>query len=128
MANSAGASEKKLSFVHRRLESAQKQHLAAIDQLVKVREVERATKKQKSDGSKWKSSRERVFAAGSLPHDQAPSSSKIAGQINRAERIEHRKSQNRIPLLGCRKTNSHSEHLPKRSHEISVGNRLRGSG
>ena len=36
MANSTRASEKQLNFLHRRLESAQKQHLAAINQLVKI--------------------------------------------------------------------------------------------
>jgi len=47
MANSRDATDKQLTFRHRRLESAQKQHRAAINQLVKVREVP-ATKKQKT--------------------------------------------------------------------------------
>jgi hypothetical protein len=71
MGNSRDATDKQLTFRHRRLESAQKHHRAAINQLVKVREVT-ATKKQKPSGSKRKSagsdhvrkrSRHRVVAA-----------------------------------------------------------------
>ena len=47
---SRDATDKQLTYRHRRLESAQKQHRAAINQLVKVREVP-ATKKQKPSGS-----------------------------------------------------------------------------
>ncbi len=54
MGNSHGATDTHLTFLHRRLESAQKQHRAAINQLVKVREVT-ATKKQKPGGSTHKS-------------------------------------------------------------------------
>ena len=64
MANSAGASEKKLNFLHRRLESAQKQHLAAMTQLVKVREAARKAKKQKSVGSTGKSGRKTLPRKG----------------------------------------------------------------
>lgn len=46
MANSMGATDSQLNFFHRRLESAQKQHRTAIDQLVKVRKLERTTKKR----------------------------------------------------------------------------------
>ena len=69
--NSQQATDKQLTFRHRRLESAQKQHRAAINQLVKVREVT-ATKKQKPNDSTRKSglndqprkrSRHRVVAA-----------------------------------------------------------------
>ena len=68
---SRDATDKQLTFRHRRLESAQKQHRAAINQLVKVREVT-ATKKQKPNDSTRKSglndqprkrSRHRVVAA-----------------------------------------------------------------
>jgi len=48
--NSQQATDKQLIYFHRRLESAQKQHRAAINQLVKVREVT-VTKKQKPSGS-----------------------------------------------------------------------------
>ena len=54
MGNSRDATDKQLTFRHRRLESAQKQHRAAINQLVKVREVP-ATKKQKPSGRARKS-------------------------------------------------------------------------
>ena len=52
--NSQQATDKQLIYFHRRLDSAQKQHRATINQLVKVREVT-ATKKQKPNGSTRKS-------------------------------------------------------------------------
>lgn len=55
MANSMGVTDSQLNFFHRRLESAQKQHRAAIDQLVKIRKLERATKKRKPTVSTHKS-------------------------------------------------------------------------
>ena len=54
MGNSRDATDTHLTFLHRRLESAQKQHRAAINQLVKVREVT-TTKKQEPSGSTRKS-------------------------------------------------------------------------
>ena len=54
MGNSRNATDKQLTFRHRRLDSAQKQHRAAINQLVKIREV---TKKQKPIRSTHKSGR-----------------------------------------------------------------------
>ena len=67
---SRDATDKQLTYRHRRLESAQKQHRAAINQLVKVREVP-ATKKQKSSSTRKngeikrprKRARRRVVAA-----------------------------------------------------------------
>lgn len=47
MGNSREATGQRLNFLHRRLESAQKEHRPAIDQLVKLREVARKAKKQK---------------------------------------------------------------------------------
>jgi hypothetical protein len=47
MSNSMGVTDSQLNFFHRRLESAQKQHRTAIDQLVKIRKVERATKRKR---------------------------------------------------------------------------------
>lgn len=55
MGNSTGATDTQLTFFHKRLESAQKQHRMAIDQLVKIRAVNRATRKQKPRGSIRKS-------------------------------------------------------------------------
>lgn len=46
MANSMGVTDSQLSFFHRRLEAAQKQHRTAIDQLVRVRKLERTTKRK----------------------------------------------------------------------------------
>lgn len=57
MGNSHGATDTQLTFFHRRLESAQKQHRAAINQLVKIRKATRATKKQKPSDSTHKSGR-----------------------------------------------------------------------
>ena len=54
MANSRQATDSQLNFLHRRLESAQKQHRTAIDQLVKIRKVESVTKKIKPTGSTHK--------------------------------------------------------------------------
>jgi hypothetical protein len=51
---SRDATDKQLTFRHRRLDSAQKQHRSAINQLVKVREVT-VTKKQKPSDSTHKS-------------------------------------------------------------------------
>ncbi len=48
--NSQQVTDKQLIYFHRRLDSAHKQHRAAINQLVKVREVT-ATKKQKPGSS-----------------------------------------------------------------------------
>ncbi len=55
MANSLGATDKQVSFFHRRLESAQKQHRTAIDQLVKIRKVELAVNKRKPPATANKS-------------------------------------------------------------------------
>ena len=52
--NSQQATDKQLIYFHRRLDSAQKQHRAAINQLVKVREVT-VTRKQTPSGSARKS-------------------------------------------------------------------------
>lgn len=46
MANSMGATDSQLSFFHRRLESAQKQHRMAIDQLMKIRKLQRVAKRR----------------------------------------------------------------------------------
>ena len=46
MANSMGATDNQMTFFHRRLESAQKQQRAAIDQLMKIRKMERTTKRK----------------------------------------------------------------------------------
>jgi hypothetical protein len=54
MARSQSATETQLTFFHRRLESAQKHHRAAIDQLVKIRAMAGAAKKQKPSGSTGK--------------------------------------------------------------------------
>ena len=57
MANSMRVTDSQLNFFHRRLESAQKQHRMAIDQLMKIRKVERATRKRKLTVSTQKSDR-----------------------------------------------------------------------
>ncbi len=49
MGNSRDATDQQLTFRHRRLDSAQKHHRAAINQLVKVREVTAAKKQKPSD-------------------------------------------------------------------------------
>jgi hypothetical protein len=46
MANSMRVTDSQLNFFHRRLESAQKQHRTAIDQLVKIRKMVRTTKRK----------------------------------------------------------------------------------
>jgi hypothetical protein len=56
MANSMGVTDNQLNFFHRRLESAQKQHRTAIDQLVKIRKLERTKKKRKPTVATDKSS------------------------------------------------------------------------
>ena len=57
MGNSHGATDTQLTFRHRRLDSAQKHHRAAINQLMKIRKATRATKKQKPSDSTHKSGR-----------------------------------------------------------------------
>ncbi len=54
MGNSRDATDTHLTFLHRRLDSAQKHHRATINQLVKVREVP-ATRKQKPSCNTHKS-------------------------------------------------------------------------
>jgi len=76
MGRSEGASEQQLNFLHKRLESAQKQHLAAIDQLVKVREaaktkIPRASKRQRQHKS----------AAGPTRRERRP---RVAGSSSKA--------------------------------------------
>jgi hypothetical protein len=57
MADSREAPERRLNFLHRRLESAQKHHRAAINQLVKIREAVIATTKQKASDNTDRSRR-----------------------------------------------------------------------
>ena len=67
MGKSHGATDTQLTFFHKRLESAQKQHRAAIDQLVKIRsattETKQAARKSDSGGKHRRKKGMRVGAA-----------------------------------------------------------------
>ena len=64
MANPREANEQRLNYFHRRLESAQKQHRTAIDQLMKIRKMEVAAKKRKSTFATARSGQTRLLKGG----------------------------------------------------------------